>query len=85
LPFGGGGGLPPPCGCWLSEKTNDSRILIIDGDTLQVLLTSLDAVEAGVIWVMSRADGYPVMQGATGPIWKIAKGVRVRTKADGTI
>ena len=33
---------------------------------------------------MSRADGYPVMQGATGPIWKIAKGVRVRTSVDGT-
>jgi hypothetical protein len=33
---------------------------------------------------MSREEIYPVMQGTTGPIWKIAKGVRVRTSVDGT-
>ncbi|MCK8600155.1 tyrosine-type recombinase/integrase [Desulfoferrobacter suflitae] len=33
---------------------------------------------------MSKEDVYPVIQGTTGPIWKIAKGVRVRKSVDGT-
>lgn len=33
---------------------------------------------------MSKEEIYPVMEGTTGPIWKIAKGVRVRKSVDGT-